>query len=99
MAKKQTKQDLIDILVNVYHQDESKLKKKTKLELEEILIQNQKEKVKASKNPNKFFIIKDLPPPKVYETKTSSKGGWLVFAAFIAIFLAFAGLAVWRALK
>ena len=96
--KKEVK-EICDVLINVYDCDEKQLKNKSLKELNNLLKIKQKEAIRNKKNPNAFFILKDLPPPKSWKTKTSKKGGVLVVIAFITVMLLFGGLMFWWAFK
>ena len=97
ISKKQ--KDILEVLVNVYDCDEKDLKNKSLEELNKLLETKQKEVIKNKKNPNSFLIIKGLPAPKEWETKTSKRGGVLVIIAFILAMLLFGGLMFWWAFK
>ncbi|MGZ9413648.1 hypothetical protein [Mycoplasma sp. 480] len=84
---KKTKQELIEHLVYKYALDEKYLSQLSLEQLEELYQEKEKESLLIAKNPNKFFYIKSLPVPKEVETKTSTKGGWIIFGAFITVII------------
>lgn len=88
-----------EMLIYVYQKDEESLKDKSLDELNQLLKKLEKEKLRASKNPNSFFILKDLPPPKSYKLKTSSLGGVIIFCVFIFGLLLFGGMMFWLAFR
>lgn len=93
------KQDISDVLINVYNCKPDDIKNMSIEELNILLKNKQKEAIKNKKNPNSFLIIDGLPAPKTWNTQTSKKGGVLVIIAFLASMLLFGALMFWWAFK
>ncbi|UWD34012.1 hypothetical protein [Mesomycoplasma molare] len=85
--KDKRREELIEILNHKYELDLKYLESLDFNQLEEIYLKKEKEELSLLKNPNKFFYVKGLPVPKEVETKTSEKGGKLIFAFFVLTLL------------
>lgn len=91
------KQHYLDLLIHVYEYEETLLVNKSESELAQLVETEQKKSIKTQKNPNAFFVLKDLPTPEYVEPKTSKKGGILVVVAFALTFILFGAIMFWWA--
>lgn len=86
MNKKQHKKDM---LINIYNVDKKEVEKLNDTQINKLLSQKEKEKLAISNNPNKFWFIKEMPVPKVYEPKTSKTYGFLIILALFLVLIGF----------
>ena len=86
MNKKEHKKNM---LINIYNLDKKEVEKLNDSEINKLLLQKEKEQIVISKNPNKFWFIKKMPPPKEFKTKTSKTYGFLVILALFLVLVGF----------
>lgn len=90
---------LKDKLINLYNQNPKKVEKMDLEEMKKMCKEIEDRLLRENKNPNKFWIIKSMPEPKNWETKTTKKAGIWVFIIFILVFLIFGAMMFYLAFK
>lgn len=88
---KKTRDRYINLLTSVYNIELNEVSLMSDSLLQKTLIEKQEKSISDSKNPNKFWILKDLPSPQDHKTTTSAKAGWIVIIVFL-ILLVIVGL-------
>lgn len=78
-----------NMLINIYNFDKKEVEKLNNSEINKLLLQKEKEQIAISKNPNKFWFIKEMPPPKQFQTKTSKTYGFLVILTLFLVLIGF----------
>ncbi len=77
------------MLINIYNLDEKEVEKLSDSQINKLLEQKEKEQIAISKNPNKFWFIKGMPPPKEFKTKTSKTYGFLIILILFLVLIGF----------